>query len=336
MNLLYNFTPQNVKPSFFELFLESQMIGSLKPAFEYVASVIAQNNPVLIPLLNYSDEIFYIVVAVLERHYLKHYDGSFSENFYGLKREIVTKDGKKGPPIQRKHKLWSIFFLAVVPYIKTKLDTYYTNNGETRNQGQKSLLKVVFQSLYPYLAGVYESLIFIYQLLYMYNYSDYFSPFLHLQGLTIQRQTVNDLLRHTRKDNLIKKQRQASGPMLQLWYFLVDRVKNFLDMSAYILPGAIFFFKFLEWWYNEPRFEKPPEVIPPPPDPPQIPPKGIPIPVDKSLCPICTKIRTNPAMSSSGFTFCYPCLFKFVESHNRCPVTLVPMEVGDIRKLYDS
>jgi hypothetical protein len=74
--------------------------------------VVAQNNPRYLPLLNYSDEIFYAVVGVLERHYLKHYDGSFSENFYGLKREIVTKDGKKGPPLQRKHKLWSLFFLV--------------------------------------------------------------------------------------------------------------------------------------------------------------------------------------------------------------------------------
>jgi hypothetical protein len=63
----------------------------------------------------------------------------------------------------------------------------------------------------------------------------------------------------------------SSGSRLMLaWFFLADATKFVLDFSQYLLPSAIFFFKFLEWWYHEPRFEKPPEVIPPPPDPPQV------------------------------------------------------------------
>lgn len=138
MNLLYNFNTQDeASPSFFEMFLESQMISSLKPAYDYVAQVcsnhpflwwqrkvLAQGNPRYLPLVEYADEIFFGTVAILERHYLKHYgwplplffltitDGSFSENFYGLKRCLVTRDGKKGPPLQRRHKLLSIFFLV--------------------------------------------------------------------------------------------------------------------------------------------------------------------------------------------------------------------------------
>lgn len=55
-----------------------------------------------------------------------------------------------------------------------------------------------------------------------------------------------------------------------LWFFMADTTKFILDFSQYLLPSAIFFFKFLEWWYHEPRFEKPPEVIPPPPEPPHV------------------------------------------------------------------
>lgn len=55
-------------------------------------------------------------------------------------------------------------------------------------------LKQLFTKLYPYLSGFYEALFFIYQVLYMYNYTDYFTPFLHLQGLTVQRRTMSDLV----------------------------------------------------------------------------------------------------------------------------------------------
>jgi len=32
--------------------------------------------------------------------------------------------------------------------------------------------------------------------------------------------------------------------------------------------------------------------------------------------------------------FCYPCIHAYVEAHGRCPVTLMPAELDDIRKLY--
>jgi hypothetical protein len=51
-------------------------------------------------------------------------DGSFSENFYGLRRAPVTIDGKAPPPT-RGQKQASLLFLVIVPYLKDKMDQYY-------------------------------------------------------------------------------------------------------------------------------------------------------------------------------------------------------------------
>jgi len=172
----------------------------------------------------------------------------------------------------------------------------------------------------------------------MYDYTQYYTPFLHLQGLTIKRQTMSDLVRHSKKvlDTQKHRKRAPGGPVVKLGHFLTDTVNVLLDFSQYLLPSAIFFFKFLEWWYNEPRFQQSVEEAPTPPTAPSIAPDGLRIPENKLHCPICDKPRTNPAIAASGFAFCYPCIFRYVQDHKRCPITFIATDVDQIRKIYDS
>ena len=45
---------------------------------------------------------------------------------------------------------------------------------------------------------------------------------------------------------------------------------------------------------------------------------------------------SNPAqVATSGFVFCYPCVFAHVMDHGRCPVSGVPATLDHIRKLYE-
>jgi len=345
MNLLYNYNSGNTnQPSFIEMFLETQMIPSLKPALEWVMGIIAQRYNRLYPAMEYMDEIFYGVVFILERHYLKHYDGSFSENFYGLKRVIVTPDGKTPPPLRRIHKLWSLFFLVVMPYLKTKLDKYYKNTfGTDRPRIEEDIEvtgpKKLFGTIYPFLTVIYEGLFFLYQILYMYDMTEYYTPFLHLQGIVVKKISISDMVRQNFKSvqKLKEKQRaqQQLGFFLLLWHYLVDGFNSFLDYSQYLLPTAVFFFKFLEWWTNEPRFKQTTSLLPPRPEPPKRALGGLPIPSDKKICPICKLPRTNPAMATSGFVYCYTCIFRYVEENNECPITKQPMTKDQIRKIYD-
>ena len=110
-----------------------------------------------------------------------------------------------------------------------------------------------------------------------------------------------------------------------------------VDYSHLVLLGAFCAFKVLEWWYSvEHRMPTQSLPIPPPPEPPRCADGGVSIPSDVSLCPICRQKRSNPAASSSGFVFCYPCIFNYVQQHTRCPVTHVPSSVDQIRRLYET
>ncbi|MCO5596351.1 hypothetical protein L7F22_050412 [Adiantum nelumboides] len=118
-------------------------------------------------------------------------------------------------------------------------------------------------------------------------------------------------------------------------------IYNALDFAQTGLIASVFLFKMMEWWYQsaEERVSAPTIYpAPPPPPAPKVAEKGIPLPKDKRVCPLCMKKRTNPALvASSGFVFCYPCIFSYVSQYNRCPVTLIPAASNQIRRLfYDS
>jgi peroxin-12 len=40
-------------------------------------------------------------------------------------------------------------------------------------------------------------------------------------------------------------------------------------------------------------------------------------------------------MATSGFAYCYTCLFPYVQENQKCPITFTPMTTEEIRKLYD-
>ena len=64
--------------------------------------------------------------------------------------------------------------------------------------------------------------------------------------------------------------------------------------------------------------------------------------MDKTKCPLCRSKRTNPCLLTvSGYVFCYPCIFSYLDKERKCPVTEVRVEArpypvaGYLRKLYD-
>lgn len=54
-----------------------------------------------------------------------------------------------------------------------------------------------------------------------------------------------------------------------------------------------------------------------------------------SICLICEHVRQNEcALSNTGYVFCYGCIYKYVKSKARCPITRNPATVDNIVKLY--
>lgn len=61
---------------------------------------------------------------------------------------------------------------------------------------------------------------------------------------------------------------------------------------------------------------------------------GLPLPLDPTVCPLCSHTRVNPAVSPSGVAFCYRCLVTHVRDYGNCPVTLQGCREEQIRRLY--
>ncbi len=144
-------------------------------------------------------------------------------------------------------------------------------------------------------------------------------------------------------DQLASEQKQVS----QLHQSLLIRLRNLiirsprlaLDSLRLLLPTAIFFFKFLEWWYSPGSparsFSAPPKGLAIPP-PSMLPPHPHGIAFDKGaygICPICKKSITNATVLPSGYVFCYRCAYDQVGKHKRCPITLLPAQAWQLRKV---
>lgn len=120
---------------------------------------------------------------------------------------------------------------------------------------------------------------------------------------------------------------------------LLSSPRLVLDSLRLLLPTAIFFVKFLEWWYLpgsparsltiSPRGPAipPPSLLPPHP-------QGIPFDQGSyGSCPLCKKSINNATALPSGYVFCYRCAYDQVEKHQKCPVTLLPARVWQLRKV---
>jgi len=69
-----------LKPSLFELIAQEQLKDLLQPSLKYVLAVFAQRYPrYLLRIVNGHEEFYAAIMFIVERHYLKKHNASFSE-----------------------------------------------------------------------------------------------------------------------------------------------------------------------------------------------------------------------------------------------------------------
>lgn len=105
------------------------------------------------------------------------------------------------------------------------------------------------------------------------------------------------------------------------------------------LSVGVFFLQFLDWWYSSENQEtiKSLTALPTPPPPVHLDYNSDSplLPKMKTVCPLCRKTRVNDTvLATSGYVFCYRCVFNYVRSHQTCPITGYPTEVQHLIKLY--
>lgn len=195
---------------------------------------------------------------------------------------------------------------------------------------------------YPWLHAGSEGLLFAYQLLYLLDATGFYSLGLHALGIHVCRATGQELMDTSSRISKIRsleRDRLRGPPWLKaVQGALLNATYTMLDYAQTGLIAAVFFFKMMEWWYQsaEERMSAPTVYPPPPPPPrPKVAKEGIPLPPNRTICPLCSQKRANPSVVAvSGFVFCYACIFKYISQYERCPITLMPATVDEIRRLF--
>ncbi|KAJ2743093.1 ubiquitin-protein ligase peroxin 12 [Coemansia sp. BCRC 34301] len=359
------------KPSLFEIVAQHKMSDLIEPALRHVTSVYAHRYPrQLVRILNWHEEVYAAAMLLVERHYLRAYGGSFAEHFYGTKRVRTRKI--RGESSLTRGDVWgSVVLLVGLPLAKARLDQYYekVSGGEAarllgsafaqaeQSESQSSSgtnassmsgfrrllvswrlsLKRLFKLYYPHANFVYHAATALYYVAYMFDRTNYNSPWLHILGLQVRRLTAADYRAMDERSAATSDlAAPANGsPIRFVRNMVAYLLTGGLDFLKVLLPLSIFFYRFLEWWHRS-DFHKKAQMLPPPPPPMPLKPHpgGLDVPEDQTLCPMCKEPRTNPAAAPSGYVFCYPCIFNHISDKRTCPVTLVEARVSDIRKLY--
>ncbi|KAI0693585.1 Pex12 amino terminal region-domain-containing protein [Cytidiella melzeri] len=354
-----------LKPSLFELVAQEQLGGLLQPALKYVLSVFAQRYPrYLLRVVNRHEEFYAALMFFVERHYLRTHGASFSENFYGLKRRrrpaFETERARAavgGVPAEeklRRQEIWrSMIFLIGLPYLRAKAQDYFEalgggvdhdifdeneQNRQARSLSEETVaarLRRTFKHIYPWLNTGFEVWLFVSNVAYLFDKTPFYRPWLTWVGVDIRRVGMDDMVRHVTSE----PKNLPQGLSAKLRGLLISSPRLLLDSLRILLPTAIFFIRFLEWWYSPSSPAKSLAVSPQGPvvPPPRIlPPHPQGLPMDRKKygeCGLCANAIANATAFPTGYVFCYRCAHEYVVEHSRCPVTLLPARVWQLRKI---
>jgi peroxin-12 len=265
------------KPSLFELLSEQQLSSLLPPSLRYLLAVATHRHPrYLLRILNSFDELYALLMLLVERHYLKTHGGGFTENFYGLKREKALSVGEiprasiGSPALVREAltlshgDIWrNLAVMVGLPYLKRRLDESYNINAPrallggnytrmpanaTWKQKIMHYYRWFLRNVYPSVNAAYYFSLLAFNIAYLFDNSKYHSPFLWLIGTRMRRLGEADYKAIAALD--APKEIPGGGNMAVTSIFSPRMLgPRLLGSLKILLPTSIFALKFLEWWH---------------------------------------------------------------------------------------
>jgi len=262
------------KPSLFELLSEQQLHALLPPTLRYLLTVATQRHPrYLLRILNSFDELYALAMLAVERHYLLTRGGSFTEHFYGLRRERalpadVPRAALAAPAAVRSAlalgsaDVWrNLAVLVALPYLRRKLDDAHARHAPRALLGQaytrlppdasvrqraEHYYRWFLSRVYPSAHAALGLAVLAWNLAYLFDNSRFHSPLLWLVGTRIRRMTAADY----RAIEALGAAAAAGGPPGPRSFFSPRAAgSKLLSGLSVLLPTSIFALKFLEWWH---------------------------------------------------------------------------------------
>ncbi|KAK7218513.1 hypothetical protein V2G26_006516 [Clonostachys chloroleuca] len=266
------------KPSLFEILSEQQLNSLLPPTLRYLLTVATQRYPrYLLRILNSYDELYALVMLLVERHYLRTRGGSFTENFYGLKRDKalrgeIPRAAATAPHLVRDtlrlttKDVWkNLLVLVGVPYLKRKLDESYDINAPrallgaayTRMPDNPTLkdrflfyYRWFLRNIYPSVNAGYYFAMLAFNLAYLFDTTKFHSPLMWLIGTRIRRMTAADYEAIEALSAPPPASKKPSAPAWRSLFSPMEMGPKLMSSLSVMLPMSIFALKFLEWWYQ--------------------------------------------------------------------------------------
>ncbi|KAM4530340.1 peroxisome assembly protein 12 [Odontesthes bonariensis] len=339
-------TAVNEQPSIFEVLAQESLMEAVRPALRHAVKVLAESNPSRFGFLWRSfDELYLLLDLLLENHFLFHCSASFSENFYGLKRVSGGLGLSVRLGLHRKFRWRSLLLLCLVPYLRAKLEATLARQRDEEDfsirlaQTRSQRLYRAAVAAYPYVSSAWQAWIFCQQLLFVFGVTRTHSPLLCLANVRLARLNTRDISDMERK--ISSPGNPAGRSLLQrVWWLMSQAAKGMAVSLSTSLSLGVFLLQFLEWWYSTDNQStvKTLTSLPAPPPPLHLlqdHSEDAQLGTDSRSCPLCRKPRTNATvLSTSGFVFCYRCIFTYVKANRCCPVTRFPTELQHLIKIY--
>ncbi|KAJ3990303.1 cyclin-dependent protein kinase inhibitor [Lentinula detonsa] len=239
-----------------------------------------------------------------------------------------------------------------LPYLRAKAQDYYEELGggtssdildegtdarqlrALTDQSFRGWLRRAFKATYPWLNTSFEVWLLVCNIAYLFDRTPFYRPWLSWIGVDLRRLGLEDFRAASLAAEAEIPQAQPRSIIHRIYRLISTSPHLLFDSLRLLLPTAIFFIKFLEWWYspNSPARSlsvsplgpavPPPKLLPPHP-------KGIGFDQQAyGMCPLCHKEINNATALPSGYVFCYRCAYDHIEKHGECPVTLLPAKFG--------
>lgn len=322
------------QPSLFEVLAQESLMEAVRPALRHAIKVLAESDPSRFGALWRSfDELYLLLDLLLQNHFLSHSSASFSENFYGLKRAVRggAHSTRLGLPAAAHRR--SLLLLCLAPYMRAKMEAALARQRDEEDfsirpsspSPGRRLYKAAIMA-FPYISSAWQVWIFCQQLLFVFEKASTHNPLLWLAGVRLLRLNASDV-----RDMQGSGQASGSRPHGPRW-FLSRALRGVALTLSTSLSLGVFFLQFLDWWYSSDN-RSAAESLTALPAPP--PPLHLRAPTTGRSCPLCLFLRVNATvLSTSGYVFCYRCIYTYVKVNRRCPLTGFPSELQHLIKIY--
>uniref|UniRef100_H2XYD5 Peroxisome assembly protein 12 n=2 Tax=Ciona intestinalis TaxID=7719 RepID=H2XYD5_CIOIN len=315
-------------PSPFEVLAQDNLNDSVDPAIKYIVKVLAQNSPHRFGWCYvWFDELFAAVKLLIQQHFLSNYNSTFAEYYYELQRKVVGKSNANIFRFGTKISFKTLAVLVLLPYIMTKFKSLYLSVKEEADVSTvKSLskLKRAIYYAYPLVHMSWHTSVLYYNFMFAIGKTQFHSPFYKLLNTKLFVKSPLDSLYN---ENII-------------YLFSATGITK---LCTQLMTGGVhvgvFALQFVDWWYNSEGNEDLKQMLSNPiPKPPENTLKETKIPVPSGkICPLCNKSRRNETvLQTSGYAFCYTCVYKFVNKHGACPVTGYTTNICHLIRIYYS